>query len=161
MKPSISKDGAMERIYLWLASIAILASLFPLCVACGEGPGASRTQDRLLEPKDAWAFIQKNKDNPRFVVLDVRTPTEFRSGHIEGAINIDFNSGHFRKDVSALDPEKTYFVYCRTGRRTAEAVQIMKDFGFNNIVRMKGDIVAWKEENLPLVSSAPRAATPS
>jgi rhodanese-related sulfurtransferase len=114
----------------------------------------------LLEPKNAWTLILKNKNNPRFVVLDVRTPTEFQSGHIEGAINIDYNSGRFRKDLSGLDPEKIYFIYCRTGRRTAEAVQIMRGLGFKNIVRMKGDVVAWKEENLPLVS-APRTALPS
>jgi rhodanese-related sulfurtransferase len=107
--------------------------------------------DELLEAKDAFALIQKNKNNPDFVVLDVRTPEEFKDGHIEGAININYNSGGFKTELSELNKNKTYFVYCRTGRRSAEAVKIMRDLGFTNIIQMKGDILKWQSANLPLV----------
>lgn len=112
----------------------------------------SRFDGYLLEPKNAFALIQKDKTNSRFVLLHMRTPTAFVSGHIEGAININYNAGHFRTELSSLEPKKTYFVYCRTGRRTAEAVRIMKELGFNSIVRIKGSIVGWRSQNLPLLA---------
>jgi rhodanese-related sulfurtransferase len=117
----------------------------------GTGAQAKGPTDELLEPRAAYDLIQKNRNNPDFVVLDVRTPEEFNDGHIQGAINIDYNSGGFKTELQELDKKKTYFVYCRTARRSAEAVKIMKDLGFKNIIRMKGDVVKWKSENLPLV----------
>ena len=103
-----------------------------------------------MSPVEAFALIQKNKGNPKFVVLDVRTPEEFKTGHIEGAINIDINSNAFKDEIGKLDREKTYLVYCRTGRRSKEAVQIMRGLGFRNLLRFEGDIVKWRAEKLPL-----------
>ncbi len=96
-------------------------------------------------------MVQKNKNNKDFVVLDVRTPEEFASGHIEGAINIDYNSERFKSEIGKLDKNKSYLVYCRTGRRTSGAVKIMTQLGFNRIYTIKGDIVEWQAEHLPLV----------
>ena len=104
-----------------------------------------------ITPKEAYDLVRKNAGNPDFVILDVRTPDEYDEGHIEGAINIDFNSGGFKTELSELDKKKTYLVYCRTSRRSGEAAKIMKDLGFTNIIRMKGDIVKWQSAGLPLV----------
>lgn len=133
-----------------LCAIAFISAV--MLTACG----GSREQvkggaDQLLEPRAAYDLIQKNKNNPDFVVLDVRTPGEFEDGHIEGAVNIDLSSGGFKTELQGLDKKKTYFVYCRTGRRSAEAVKMMREQGFNNIVQMQGDIVEWKSAKLPLV----------
>jgi len=64
--------------------------------------------------KDAYTLIQKNKGNPDFVILDVRTPAEFADEHIENAINLDYYSETFRDDLNKLDKTKTYLIYCRT-----------------------------------------------
>jgi rhodanese-related sulfurtransferase len=138
-----------------IVCLGCFALVFGL-VAVSAGPAVLPAQaiapgDELLEAKDAFTLIQKNKNNVDFVVLDVRTPEEFKDGHIEGAININYNSGGFRTELLELDRKKTYFVYCRTGRRSAEAVKIMRDLGFTNIIRMKGDILKWQSANLPLV----------
>jgi len=106
----------------------------------------------LMKPSEAYALIQKNKGNSQFIVLDVRTPEEFKAGHIEGAVNVDFNARTFREEIEKLGRGKTYLVYCRTGRRSAEAVRMMRELGFANILRFEGDIVRWKAENLPLVN---------
>lgn len=108
-------------------------------------------ENPLIDPAEAFALIQKNKGNPRFVVLDVRTPEEFKTGHIEGAININFNSKAFRDEIGKLDRQKTYLVYCRTGRRSNEAVQIMRDLGFTHLLLFDGDITRWRAEKLPIV----------
>jgi rhodanese-related sulfurtransferase len=132
---------------------ALLVS-YSLLIANDGGPSSASGQAPTitpLAPKDAYTMIQKNKNNKDFVVLDVRTPEEFTSGHIEGAINIDYNSEGFKTEVGKQDKKKTYIVYCRTGRRTSGAVKIMTELGFNHIYVIKGDIVEWQAENLPLV----------
>lgn len=106
---------------------------------------------KTIEPKPAFEFIQKNRRNSNFVVLDIRTPQEFQDGHIEGAINIDYRSPTFGTDLDRLEKTKTYFVYCRIGRRSGDAIGIMIRKGFTSIYRTPGDIVAWRAAGLPLV----------
>lgn len=106
---------------------------------------------KILEPKEAYDMIEKNKNNPSFTVLDVRTPDEYKEGHIEGAVNINYNEPSFNTELARLDKKKTYLVYCRTGRRSKDAVQIMVGQGFENIFRFQGDITRWKSEGLPLI----------
>ena len=118
-------------------------------LATMEQPG--KKGEKFLEAREAYALIQKNKTNLNFVVLDVRTPEEFKDGHVEGAININYDSLAFKTEMAKLDRKKTYFVYCRTGRRSTEAVRIMRELEFTKIIRMKGDILKWQAENLPLV----------
>lgn len=105
----------------------------------------------LLEPKYAFEYIKKNKDNSNFVILDIRTPEEFASGHIEGAVNINFRADNFTSEIGKLDKNKTYFVYCRTGNRSYEAVNIMAGLNFRSILRLSDDITGWKSAGLPLV----------
>lgn len=109
---------------------------------------------KTIEPKPAFEYIKKNRRNPNFVVLDIRTPQEFQDGHIEGAINIDYRSPTFGANLDRLEKTKTYFVYCRIGRRTADAIRIMTQKGFKNIYKTSGDIVAWRAAGLPLVRGA-------
>jgi rhodanese-related sulfurtransferase len=138
----------MEKRFAWTLIVVMGLSMF---AQMALAMSVLAKEDDLLEPKDALALIQKNKGNQGFVVLDVRTPDEFKDGHIEGAINVDYNSGGFKTELLKLDKKKTYFVYCRTGRRSGEAVKIMRDLGFGNIIRMKGDMIRWQSEKLPVV----------
>ena len=96
-------------------------------------------------------MIQKNKGNANFVIVDVRTPEEFRDGHIEGAVNVDFRSGNFLNEIDRFDKNKIYFVYCRTGNRSYDAVALMGPLGFHSVVRLEGDITGWKSASLPVV----------
>jgi rhodanese-related sulfurtransferase len=105
----------------------------------------------ILPPKDAFELIKQNKGNSNFVIVDVRTPEEFRGGHIEGAVNVDFRSGNFPNEIDRFDKNKTYFVYCRTGNRSYDAVALMGPLGFRSIVRLAGDINGWKSAGLPVV----------
>jgi rhodanese-related sulfurtransferase len=146
------REDRVKNVVVAVSLLAMLLGLTTGFVAfAGSQAKAKEAGDELLGPRAAYDLIQKNKSNPDFVVLDVRTPDEFKDGHIEGAINVDYESGGFKTELRELDKKKTYFVYCRTGRRSGEAVKIMKDLGFNDIIRMKGDMVRWKSEGLPLV----------
>ena len=93
-----------------------------------------------------------NLDAPKFaekiaeldvVVLDVRTPEEFNSGHIPNAINIEIYSDYFRADISALDKSKSYAVYCRSGKRSVDASSEMDLTGFKSTFNLTGGIIEW------------------
>ncbi len=104
-----------------------------------------------ITPQEAAEMIEKNKDNSQFVLLDVRTPAEFESAHLEGAENVDYQSSSFKEEIGQLDKEKKYLVYCRSGIRSANAVQIMRSAGFNEIYNILGGITLWADEGFPLV----------
>ena len=70
------------------------------------------------------------------VLLDVRTPAEFASGHLEGAINIDVQSPDFDQQVAQLDPSATYLVYCRSGNRSGAAIDRMQGLGFSDLTNL-------------------------
>jgi rhodanese-related sulfurtransferase len=99
----------------------------------------------------AYDLIQENAENPDFVIIDVRTVEEYDSGYIEGAINIDHYSKDFTAQLDILDKDKTYLVYCRIGRRSAGARDIMAELGFREVYNMSGGIVEWEAKGLPLV----------
>lgn len=72
------------------------------------------------------------------VVIDVRTPGEYATGHLAGAINIDVEAGSFAANIKQLDKEAPYLVYCRSGRRSAIAAAQMADAGFTDIIDAGG-----------------------
>jgi rhodanese-related sulfurtransferase len=115
------------------------------------GTGGKQFFVDILPPKDAFEYIKQNKGKSDFFIVDVRTPEEFRDGHIEGAVNVDFRSGNFPNEIDRFDKNKTYFVYCRTGNRSYDAVALMGPLGFRSIVRLAGDITGWKSAGLPIV----------
>ena len=87
------------------------------------------------------------------ITLDVRTPGEFMSGFIEGAKNIDFQSGNFENEIASLDKNATYAVYCRSGNRSGQAVKVMHDAGFHNVYNLNGGVIDWTNAGLPLVTN--------
>lgn len=67
------------------------------------------------------------------VMIDVRTPDEFAAGHLDGAVNLDVQSAEFDALVGQLDPEGSYYVYCRSGNRSAQAIDRMSALGFTDL----------------------------
>jgi len=90
---------------------------------------------------------------PSVVILDVRKADEFAEGHIKGAILIDqFQSDFVEQAQAKLPKEKTIAIYCRSGRRSANAAGKLADVGYK-CVNLKGGILAWKEAKMPVVIS--------
>ena len=75
---------------------------------------------------------------PDTIVIDVRTPAEYSEGHLDGAVNIDLQDPNFGTILSQLPTDGEYVVYCRSGNRSAQAVEIMKASGFTNVVDAGG-----------------------
>jgi rhodanese-related sulfurtransferase len=90
-------------------------------------------------------FISKYKSTPDSVLLDVRTPGEYNSGYIDGAVNLDYENSNFIDEVKKLDPTKTYFVYCRSGNRSGKAITLMNNLGFKNTYDLQGGITRYSE----------------
>lgn len=88
--------------------------------------------------------------DPGITVIDVRTPEEFAEGHLAGATMIDFQNPTFADEVAELDRSGRYLVYCRSGNRSAQAVDVMRQLGFGELYDMDGGIIAWTEAGLPL-----------
>lgn len=83
-------------------------------------------------------------------LIDVRTPEEYDEGHIAGAELVDLSSGDFADEIAAYDPNGRYVVYCRSGNRSAQAVAIMAELGFEQVWDM-GGIVDWQAAGYPTV----------
>ena len=93
-------------------------------------------------------------DNPpdNLVVLDVRTPEEFAEGHLEGAVLVDFYDADFAEQLAALATDVPYLVYCRSGNRSGQALDVMEQLGFASAVDVDGGIVAWTDAGLPVTT---------
>ena len=93
--------------------------------------------------------------NPDVQLLDVRTAEEYAEAHLDKAINIDVKKqGFVDQAVVRLDTTKVVAVYCRSGRRSANAAEMLAEKGFK-AVNLEGGIIAWKNEQMPVVSSIP------
>lgn len=75
---------------------------------------------------------------PNMTIIDIRTPQEYTSGHIDGAINIDFYASDFTQQLEKLDKATAYSIYCRSGSRSGRALEIMKDIGFTDVADLEG-----------------------
>ena len=120
--------------------LTLLLAALGLTTACG--------QDNY-ENTDVQGFSELVADT-NVVVLDVRTAAEFTEGHIKGAILIDQGQSDFvEKAKSSLPIEKKIAIYCRSGRRSANAAGKLAEVGYK-CVNLKGGIIAWKEAGMPV-----------
>ena len=123
--------------------LTFLLAALGLTTACG--------QDNF-ENTDVQGFSELVADT-NVVVLDVRTVDEFNDGHIKGAILIDQGQSDFIEKAKSLLPiDKKIAIYCRSGRRSANAAGRLADIGYK-CVNLKGGIIAWKEAGMPVVTS--------
>jgi len=74
-------------------------------------------------------------------VIDVRTPGEWATGHLDGAINIDLEGADFASKVDALDHAANYVVYCHSGNRAGQAIDYMTNHGFTGSLINGGGVV--------------------
>jgi rhodanese-related sulfurtransferase len=131
--------------------------------AAGDLAGLDAEDCRVLQlcPSECRDLIERlsgpqcgdaSSDRRCLVILDVRTLQEYRSGHLNGSINLDFRSTSFADELARLDRSKPYLVYCRTGVRSGRAAALMKSLGFREIYGLGGGIAGWQSEGFEIVS---------
>jgi rhodanese-related sulfurtransferase len=111
----------------------------------------SDQQFTVVSPKEAFALIETHKEDSNFVILDIRTPGEYQSGHLKNSIMIDFYSKTFAEEVNRLDKGKTYLIHCRSGNRSTRSMGLFKKLKFQKIYHLSSGINGWNSEGLPLV----------
>lgn len=80
-------------------------------------------------------------------LIDIRTPNEFSSGHIENAVNVDFfNQNNFKATFTKLDKKKPLYIYCRSGKRSSRAAKQLTGLGFEKIYDLKGGYMKWRDQ---------------
>lgn len=84
------------------------------------------------------------KEQPRAILLDVRTPGEIARGKIDGAIELDISSPEFTQKLQSLDKKATYVVYCQSGVRSEKAAQMLASQGCQSVYNFRGGYAAWK-----------------
>jgi molybdopterin/thiamine biosynthesis adenylyltransferase/rhodanese-related sulfurtransferase len=129
----------------------------PECPACGEHPTVTELIDyaqfcgldavEMLEP--SWEITprelnRKLRNGSQVMLLDVREPNEWNIAHLEGALLIP--QGDLLARMNELDSTRKIVVYCRSGARSARAVQLLRDAGFRRLKNLRGGIHAWAQE---------------
>ncbi|MBK9959675.1 MAG: thioredoxin [Chitinophagaceae bacterium] len=127
-----------------------MQKIFLFFIAASFTFGCSNNQPQgNASPVDAKTFSKKIAHTPNAQILDVRTPEEFDKGHLENAININWNSSDFFQNLSEIKKSRPVFVYCLGGGRSAAAVAKLREEGFKKVYDMKGGFMAWNAAGLP------------
>ena len=134
--------------YMKICVLVLLAAFWLL--GCSHPRAADVHHLSALEAK---TLIDHNRGKADFVILDLRTPKEFASGHIAGAVMLDYYSPGFQKGLRQLDRSKRYLIYCRTGNRSGRTLRLIDQMGFKSVYHLKDGIVEWNRRKLPLVKS--------
>jgi rhodanese-related sulfurtransferase len=92
----------------------------------------------------AQEIISHKRDDNQFEIIDVRTLTEYQTGHLTGSKQLDFYAEKFDQHLAKLDKNKTYMLYCRTGVRSIKTLSKMKALGFTKVYNMQGGLIAWQ-----------------
>jgi rhodanese-related sulfurtransferase len=126
----------------------ILASTVIAVAILGFFFSRSQPQVTLINVQETH---RKAVSDPAVLLLDVRTPEEFTSGHIGNSLLIPVQE--LEKRISELEPyrDRTIIAYCRSGNRSGVAAALLGKHGYK-AVNMEGGILQWKKENLPVVT---------
>ena len=129
----------MNRIFYLFAAVVLLG-------ACNQTKPAASAEAQASTSETAAALSNLNSgqakalllEQPATLILDVRTPGEYAGGHLNQALNLDYNAPGFRSQLEALDKTKPYLVYCAVGGRSSRAAQQMQELGFQQVYNVSG-----------------------
>jgi phage shock protein E len=123
-----------------VSALAASALLLAGCDSAGASEDAAEARAEVSAPADEMVprlapdeVVELLERDPDVVLLDVRTPEEVAEGALAGATVIDLQGPDFEQQVDALDPDATYAIYCRSGNRSGQAAEVMRDRGFSDL----------------------------
>jgi rhodanese-related sulfurtransferase len=117
-----------------LLKLLLLAFLFSSTLVAAQSPGTVSV-----------AQLQTALADQTVQLVDVRTPQEWSTGHIPGAMHLDWFDDDFKARVSQLNKDKPVRLYCAGGGRSEEARQMLREMGFTDVYDLDGGIAAWKK----------------
>ncbi|HKJ00569.1 MAG TPA: rhodanese-like domain-containing protein [bacterium] len=135
-------------IYVSAAVILVAAGYLALRPDVGADAGSTTHAIQYLGPTAAQEFLQTD---PKAVLVDVRTPAEFQSGHLQGAMNLELDRLEGLAAQALPNKDAHLVVYCHSGNRSSFAVTILQRMGYTHLVDVTGGIAAWEQQGLPVV----------
>lgn len=111
--------------------------------------GIAAADEHALAPLDAQKLIEENRENAKFVIIDLRTQREFDEGHIKGARQVHYYATNFMRVMSQIDRESTLLLYCQKGRQSPLAFRGLQRLRFAQIFILDGGIEEWINAGLP------------
>ena len=130
--------------------------LLMVIIATGLSLQAQDTTGKAISP----AQFEKRAHKRKVTVLDVRTPQEYAEGHLKNAVLINvMDSAAFVSRVQGLKKNRTYLLYCRSGRRAQLAADVLAEAGFERLSLLEGDFLGWAAQGLPTEVPAPTATS--
>ncbi len=131
--------------------LLFITFLYISLVSCGQKQKES-SEDQSTESKVSLISPSElNKVSEDILLIDVRTPEEYASGHIENSVNIDFKADNFKELVAELDKNQDVYVYCKVGGRSGKSAKILEGMGFNKVYDLDGGILQWEKEEFKIV----------
>lgn len=134
----------MKKSYVLITLIVVVVLiLLYIFIHKGTFDGGNGEQAAVIQSTErnvrlpADAFLNRIEE-PNMTLIDIRTKQEYDSGHIDGAINIDFYASDFAQQLDKLEKAGAYSIYCRSGSRSGVALGVMKDLGFTNVADLQG-----------------------
>ena len=133
-----------------ISAFSLISLTLILYINCVQGYSDQSSQIiKKISVEEADKLINERKDDPNLIILDVRTPDEYKTGHIKNSLNINFKSNNFKEEVDKLGKNNTYLVHCRSGKRSSKAIEIMRELNFREVYNM-GGIIQWKEKGFEI-----------
>lgn len=132
----------MKNVLLF--GILILAMAFQSCNETKANSG----KIEMVTPQQVYEAVYSG-DNPQLV--DVRTDEEYKVSHLKDALNFCVTDENFKEQVANLDKNKPVYVYCRSGKRSAKAANILIEMGFTKVYDLQGGHNNWKKEGFETI----------
>lgn len=103
-----------------------------------------------IDVQEAYGFLKNHKGDEDVVLLDIRSKELFDKGHIEGAVNIDYDQTTFPADVEKLNKEKRYIIIDQKGSKSFATLVLFNELRFDQMHAIIGGYDEWNKQNLPL-----------
>lgn len=134
----------MKSITLKFALLIFLSINF---ISCAQNT-KTNSKDKIVSLISPEAF---NSKMDSIQLIDVRTPKEYKEGHLKNAVNINYYDNTFLEEMSKLDKSKELYIYCRSGNRSGKAAKKLGKMGFTKVYDLEGGIINWNKKSLEVI----------
>ena len=125
--------------------VFLIAILF-----AGAGILAQTTNSPVVTNLSAQRFKIIIANDKTANIIDLRTTDEMNNGYIKGAVQVDFLAKDAEKKIDALDKNKTYYIYCQSGGRSADAAEYMEKHNFKRVYTLEKGFSDWSSKGYPV-----------
>jgi phage shock protein E len=145
----VDRKKAKKLLSVTMCSLLLIA-LLEGCIAGREGSSGNQIIESV-SLEEAFALMDDHLGDDDFVIVDLRPAEQYGSGHIQNAINIDYQSDDFVEELGALEREYIYLLYSQTERVSGKVLGKMAALGFKEVYSLRGGMEHWELVGLPQV----------